>query len=313
MQAAFRRLATMMLIGGILCLGSTHLSGQDKDKSEPKVDKAEKKEDKPAAEKVPDADKLKATIVVKIPDASKVEVKVEDFVSKKTGSPRTFVTPPLEAGKTYTYKITAVIEPNNYTKITRVKDVEFKAGDKLDVDMGPKTQLPDDKIVIRWVPTPKDIVEKMGELAKIGKDDIVYDLGCGDGIMLTTALKKYSAKKGVGIELDPEKVDKAIANVAAAGLKDKIEIRKGDILDLKEKDIADCSVMMLYMGNEMNMLLRPMLWKNLKVGTRIVSHRFEMGDWMPEKTVTVMGEDNEEYILHVWTVTEKEKEKAKGK
>ena len=160
MQAAFRRLATMMLIGGILCLGSSHLSGQDKDKTEPKVEKIDKKEDKPV-EKTPDADKLKATIVVKVPDASKVEVKVEDFVSKKSGSPRTFVTPPLEPGKTYTYKITAVIEPNNYTKITRVKDVEFKAGDKLDVDFGPKTQLPDDKIVIRWVPTPKDIVEKI--------------------------------------------------------------------------------------------------------------------------------------------------------
>ena len=307
MQAAFRRLATLMLIGGIVSLGSTHLSGQDKEQPDLKKDKKEDKKD----EKVAEGDKLKATIVVKVPEASKVEVKVEDFVSKKSGSPRTFVTPPLEAGKTYTYKITLLIEPNNYTKITRVKDVEFKAGDKIEVDMGPKTQLPDDKIVIRWVPTPKDIVEKMGELAKIGKDDIVYDLGCGDAVMLTTALKKYSAKKGVGIELDPKKVEEAIANVASAGLKDKIDIRKGDILELKEKEISDCSVMMLYMGNEMNMLLRPMLWRNLKVGTRVVSHRFEMGDWTPEKTIVVNGEDGEEYTLHVWTVTEKEKEKAK--
>jgi hypothetical protein len=103
-------------------------------------------------------------------------------------------------------------------------------------------------------------------------------------------------------------VTEAKANVKAAGLADKIDIRLGDALDIK--DFSDATVVMMYMGDEFNALIRPVLWKQLKVGTRVVSHRFTMGDWKPDRTVTVKGEDGDEYLLHLWTITEDAKKRA---
>ncbi len=198
----------------------------------------------------------------------------------------------------------AVIDPNNYTTITRTKTVTFKAGKEITVDL--KQKDPNDRVKIRWVPTPKDIAKEMAKMAKMGKEDVVYDLGCGDGIMIITAVKELGAKKGVGIDLDPVRVKEATAAAKAAGVDNKIEIRMGDILDVK--DISDASVVMLYLADEMNLRLRPMLWKSLKPGSRIVSHRFIMGDWKPDVTKEVKGEDGDEYTLHLWTITGKEKD-----
>ena len=255
-------------------------------------------------------EKKPATIKVLLQDNlyKEAEVRFEGVVTKQTGSTRSFVTPAIEPGKTYTYKIEAVIEPNNYTKIIRTREVTFKAGETIEVDLRKKDDKIADDVRIRWVPTPKDIVKEMGKLAKIGKEDVVCDLGCGDGIMIITAVKEMGAKKGLGIEIDPKKVKEAKDNAEASGIKDKIEIREGNILQLDAKDIGDVNVMMLYLGDEMNIRLRPMLWKALKPGTRIVSHRFIIGDWKSDKTVTVKGEDGDEYTLHVWTVTGKEKD-----
>src|SRR5262249_26236279 len=95
-----------------------------------------------------------------------------------------------------------------------------------------------------------------------------------------------------------------------AGIADKITVRKGDILDVKNlKDLPEANVVLLYLGNEMNIRLRPILWKMLKPGTRVVSHRFTMGDWKPEKTIMMKGEDGDEYELHLWTITGKEGKK----
>ena len=248
-------------------------------------------------------EKKAALIKITVPaDPVKVEISIEDQPTKtNTGAVRTFVTPPLDPGKNYTYKIVAKIVPNNYTIVTRTKEIAFKAGETVDVDLS--KVLPDDKVVIRWVPTPADVVGKMAELAKIGKDDVVYDLGCGDGIMLTTALKKVPAKKGVGIDIDPKRVAEAKQNVKDAGLENKIEIKQGDVLALKPADVSEATVVMLYMADELNLRLRPMLWKALKPGSRVVSHRFIMGDWKPTKTVTVTGEDGDEYVLHMWEIT----------
>ena len=91
-----------------------------------------------------------------------------------------------------------LIEPNNYTKITRTKEVTIKGGDTLKVDMTIKDKKTD-KIVVRWVPTPDDIVDEMCKLGKIKKEDVVYDLGCGDAVMLIRPFQKFGAKKGVGI------------------------------------------------------------------------------------------------------------------
>src|ERR1700730_8840749 len=118
----------------------------------------------------------------------------------------------VPAGKE-TITVSVLWEPNNYTKITRKKKVAVGDGDTLSVDLtkaDPKT--PDD-IVVRYVPTPDDVVEEMCRMAKVGKDDIVYDLGCGDARMVITAVKKFGAKKGIGIELDEKMVAESKANV----------------------------------------------------------------------------------------------------
>ena len=252
-------------------------------------------------------EKTPATIKVLLPEQTYKEptVTVENVITKSTGKTRSFTTPPLEAGKIYVYKIEAVIEPNNYTKIIRPREVTFKAGETVEVDLRVKDDKLD-KIVVRWVPTPDDIVDKMAEMAKIGKDDVVYDPGCGDAVMLIRPVKKLLAKKGIGIDIDPKMVKIAQEKAKEAGVADKIVIRQGDILN--EKDMADLSeatVLLIYIGEDLGARMSPLLQKILKPGTRIVSHRFGLGDWKPDKTETIKGEDGDEYTLHYWVVKEK--------
>lgn len=251
------------------------------------------------------ADAVKSKIKVTLPEDD-AELKIEEKATKASGKVREFETPPLEAGKMYEYKFTAVIRPNNYTTLTRVRNVTFKAGDSIDVDFTKSD--PADKAVIRYVPTPDDVVAKMIELAKVTKDDVVYEPGCGDA-RITIAAVKAGAKKGVGVDIDQERVNEAKANVKAAKLEDKITIKKADAL-VESEDLANANVVFLYMGNEFDLLIRPLLWKQLKVGSRVVSHRFVMGDWKPDRTLTIKGDDGDEYLLHLWTITEEVKKKA---
>jgi uncharacterized protein (TIGR03000 family) len=236
-------------------------------------------------------------------------VTIEGKMTKTPGEERTFMTPPLEAGKTYLYKIEALIEPNNYTKITRTREIEFKAGETVTVDMRMKDDKTD-KIVVRWVPTPDDIVDKMAEMAKVGKDDIIYDPGCGDAVMLIRPIKKYGAKKGIGIDIDPVMIDKAKVKAKEEGVADKVVVRLGDILNEKDMDdVKEASVVLVYIGDDLGARMSPLLQKVLKPGTRIVSHRFSLGDWKPDKTETVKGADGDDYVLHYWVVKEKKADK----
>ena len=252
-------------------------------------------------------DKQQATIKVLLPEDNFQEpvVSIEGVKMKSTGATRTYKTPPLKQGKTYTYKIEALIEPNNYTKITRVREITFKPGDEITVDMR-KEDKKTDKIVVRWVPTPDDIVDKMCELGKVTKDDVIFDPGCGDAIMLIRPVKKLGAKKGYGIDIDPKMVEKAKEKAKAEGVAERIVIKQGDILN--EKDMADAAqatVVLVYIGDDLGARMSPVLQKLLKPGARIVSHRFLLGDWKPDKTIKVTGEDGDEYTLHLWTVKEK--------
>lgn len=250
-----------------------------------------------------------AIIKVLLPDEKYKEtvLTIEGKPTKATGTERTFMTPELDPTKTYTYKIEALIEPNNYTKITRTKEIEFKAGETVTVDMRMKDDKTD-KIVVRWVPTPDDIVDKMCEMAKVGKDDIIYDPGCGDAVMLIRPIKQFGAKKGIGIDIDEKMVEKAKEKAKAEGVADKVIIRKGDILNDKDmEDVKDASVVLIYIGDDLGERISPLLQKVLKPGTRIVSHRFNLGEWKPDKTVTVKGADGDEYTLHYWVVKEKDK------
>lgn len=255
-------------------------------------------------DKKPDAGGVKSKIKVTLPEAD-AELLIEDKPTKATGATREFETPPVEAGKSYEYKFTAKWRPNNYTEITRNKSVVFKGGEDVQVDL--TRDDPNDRAKIRFVPTPEDVVAKMVELAEIKKDDFVYEPGCGDARIVTTAVKA-GAKKGLGIDIDPARIAEAKETVKKAGMEGKVEIRQGDALDFKE--FPEVTVVMLYMGDEFDAIIRPHLWRNLKPGARVVSHRFTFGDWKPEKSIKVTGADGDEYELHRWVITPDLKDKA---
>ncbi len=223
----------------------------------------------------------------------------------------------LEKGKVAKLSIEALIEPNNYTKITRVKEITIKGGenDNVKINMNGEQFFDEltkaDEIKVRYVPTPDDIVDEMSKLAKITKNDVVYDLGCGNAIMLIRPIQKFGAKKGVGVEYDPEIMKLAVENVKKAKLEDKIELRQGDMLKLKPKDVEDATVVLLYIGDDLGKRVSPVLKNMLKPGSRIVSHRFLLGDWTPNKTITVKGIDGDEYVLHLWIVPQPKVEKSK--
>jgi uncharacterized protein (TIGR03000 family) len=256
-------------------------------------------------------DKKPATITIKAPATGykNTIVKVNGVAVKGKKGVWTFTTPAIEAGKEATFKIEALIEPNNYTKITRPRVVKVKAGDAVSLDLteqDKKNKENFDKIVVRWVPTPDDIVDEMAKLAKIGKNDVIFDPGCGDAVMLIRPVKNLGAKKGIGIDIDPKMVARAQAKAKEEGVSEKVVIKQGDILN--EKDMAVCaeaSVVLIYIGDDLGARMAPVLQKLLKPGTRIVSHRFTLGDWKPDKTITIKGEDGDDYTLHYWVVKEK--------
>jgi uncharacterized protein (TIGR03000 family) len=262
-----------------------------------------------------------ATIKLVVPDKpTKTEVTIE---GKKQDEPaalkdntRVFTTPDLDPAKTYAYKIETVIIPNNYTKIFRTREITFKAGETVTVDVRTEDKKVPDRIEVRWVPTPDDIVDKMCEMAKVGKDDVVHDYGCGDAVMLIRPIQKFGAKKGFGNDIDPKMVKIAKENIEKAKLQDKITVVEGDILKMTEKDCGEATVVLLYIGDDLGAKLSPVLQKALKPGARVVSHRFSLGDWKPKETKTVTGADGEEYNLLLWIVPEKKepgKEKDKEK
>jgi len=260
-------------------------------------DKKEKaKEAQPAAGK-----KVKSKIKVTVP-YDDAELKIEGKDTKtpdKNPGVREFETPEIDAGKLYEYTFEATWRPNNYTVLTRKKTVEFKGGDDVTADLSKVDPKVPDKAVIRWVPTPDDVVAEMVKLAAVKEGDVVYEPGPGDGRVLIAGVKA-GAKKAVGIELDAKKVVEAKDNVKKANLEKQITIIEGDAL--KDRDYSEATVVFLYMGNEFNNLLRPILERQLKPGTRIVSHRFILGDWAPDRSITVMGADGDEYRLHLWVV-----------
>lgn len=136
-----------------------------------------------------------------------------------------------------------------------------------------------------FVPTPNEIVETMLRMAAVNRKDTVYDLGCGDGRIVITAAQKYGAR-GVGIDIDPERVAEATDNARKAGVAERVRIVHGDLF---EADISGATVVTLYLLTDLNLKLRPKLLRELKPGTRVVSHAFAMGDWKPERTTEVAG------------------------
>jgi SAM-dependent methyltransferase len=136
-----------------------------------------------------------------------------------------------------------------------------------------------------YVPTPQQVVDEMLKLAGVKPGDIVYDLGCGDGRTVITAAKTYGVK-AVGIDINPERIKESMDNAKQAGVTDKVAFRNEDLF---EADIHEATVVTLYLLQSLNVKLRPKLWHDLKPGTRVVSHAFDMGDWKPEKETEVDG------------------------
>ncbi len=231
------------------------------------------------------------------------ELVVEGKTIPGKGPSRNFDTVPLAAG-THQYTFTVTWDPNTYTTMTRTRTVSFRAGDRVTVDLARDD--PSDRVRVVYVPTPDDIAEEMVQLAGVTGNDIVFEPGCGDA-RITIAAVRAGAKRGVGIDIDPARVTDSRARVQAAGLADRVEIRLGDALDIP--DLSDATVVLLYMGDHFNLLIRPHLLRELKAGARIVSHRFKMGDWEPDRTVSVTSGDGGQYELHLWTVTEELKRK----
>ena len=156
------------------------------------------------------------------------------------------------------------------------------------------TQAPLRRPDIHWVPTPPAVVDAMLKLADVKPTDVVYDLGCGDGVIVATPAQKYGAR-AVGIDIDPQRVKEATERAQKMGVSDKVTIRQGDLF---EADIKDATVVTLYLLQSLNQKLMPKLQKELKPGTRVVSQSFSMGeDWPPEKTIDVDGRP-----VYLWTI-----------
>jgi ubiquinone/menaquinone biosynthesis C-methylase UbiE len=149
---------------------------------------------------------------------------------------------------------------------------------------------------VPYVPTPERVVEKMLEVAKVGQNDLVYDLGSGDGRIVIAAARKHGAR-GVGIDIDPARVREARENARSAGVAQRVEFREGDLF---KADIGDATVVTLYLLSAVNLQLRPKLLSELKPGTRIVSHAFGMGDWKPMETHRVGTS-----TVYYWVVPER--------
>ena len=154
---------------------------------------------------------------------------------------------------------------------------------------------------VPYVPTHEKVVAEMLKVAKVKKSDVLYDLGSGDGRIVITAAKKLGTR-GTGIELLPSLVQEARDNARKAGVSALTKFVEGDIF---EANISDATVVTLYLLPAVNMQLRPKLLE-LRPGTRIVSHNYDMGDWKPEKTITLKLPDGEHTVFY-WVVPPRKK------
>src|SRR5215831_2921212 len=160
---------------------------------------------------------------------------------------------------------------------------------------------------VPYVPTTEEAVRAMLKLADMQKTDIVYDLGCGDGRIVIAAAKTYGAR-GVGIDIDPDRIREAKENARKAGVENLVRFEENDLF---QADFREATVVTLFLLRSINLKLRPKLLKELKPGTRVVSNTFDMGDWKPEKEQSLPGADDDEaaYLSHkffLWTIPQRD-------
>jgi precorrin-6B methylase 2 len=156
---------------------------------------------------------------------------------------------------------------------------------------------------VPYVPTTEAAVAEMLKLAGVQKTDVVYDLGCGDGRIVIAAAKNYHAR-GVGIDIDPQRIKEAKENAKKAGVEDLVRFEENDLF---KADIHEATVVTIFLLPTINLKLRPKLLADLKPGTRVVSNTFDMGDWKPEKQATVGDAPDGNYSglsqkFYLWTI-----------
>lgn len=171
--------------------------------------------------------------------------------------------------------------------------VAFSVGAQTAVQQAPaqaEVRKPD----VPYVPTPHKVVDAMLKVAKVGKNDVLYDLGSGDGRIPIAAARNFGITRSVGIDIDQERIDEANRNRIKAGVAERVKFIKADLF---ESDFSDATVITLYLLPRLNLQLIPKLLKETKPGTRIVSHGFDMGKWVPEQSLVVDGTS-----VYLWTV-----------
>ena len=285
------------------------------------------------------ADPAPVRIVLTVPaDAT---VAVDGVLVKQTGAERRLLTPPIAAGEKgkYTVKVTfakdgkpvtierdILVEGGKETRADFTKEAAKQTELATKTDDAPKKDEPKKeastpapksdepkkpvRLDVPYVSTPENVVDEMLKLAGVTDGDVVYDLGCGDGRIVVTAAKSFKAKRGIGIDIDPERIKEARQAAKDAKVENKVEFLEGDIL--KIKDLSDASVVTLYLLPDINDKIKPVLRKTLKPGARVVSHDFDMGeDWKPEKELVVKDKEGREHTLYLWTIVDKPAELKK--
>jgi ubiquinone/menaquinone biosynthesis C-methylase UbiE len=165
--------------------------------------------------------------------------------------------------------------------------------------------LPSPQSLAPYVPSPPEVVDRMLSLAGVTKDDVVYDLGCGDGRIPIAAAKQYGAR-GVGLDIDPRRIEESRENAKAAGVEHLVQFRVEDVLTA---DVSEATVVTLYLLSSSNAKLRPMLTRQLRPGSRIVSHAFSMGPtWPADKVEQFTTAAGDEVTLYLWKTKETKNE-----
>lgn len=150
---------------------------------------------------------------------------------------------------------------------------------------------------VHYEPTPPNVVTDMVRLAQVRRGDVVFDLGCGDGRVVIAAVKVKGAR-GICVDIDPQRIRESRDNAAAAGVQEHIRFLQQDLF---ATDIREATVVMLFLSPEVNLKLRPKLWRELRPGTRVISYVHDMSGWKPERIVTVQGRWGER-PLHLWMI-----------
>jgi uncharacterized protein (TIGR03000 family) len=252
------------------------------------------------------------------------ELLVDGTRTKQNGPERLFESPPLPAGRKFIYTLKATWKEGGkevvHEEVARVEAgretlVDLRqtfAKEKLSTpkkedataDTAPPTKearKPKREPDIFYLPTPQAVVNRMLDLADLKKDDVVYDLGCGDGRIVVTAAEKYGVK-ATGFDIDPERVNDSNENVKKHKMEKLVTIKEADVFEL---DLRDASVVTLYLLPELNERLMPQLAK-LKPGSRILSHDFPMDGAKPKKVERLRvkndrGEDSD-HTIYLWVV-----------